>query len=306
MRTARLFAACLLSFFFQATLAMAGDDHLSLYTVTGVFSDQRTGIGVEMATVPGNRLALGAALETGPIANDNWYFRARVDARLPFSADLKTHWYPIGSVQWQLNENRLDGWLGVGFERTLLPVLDMTSDLLWQPQRSDLQVRFGLRLWLSRFDLLDARLRRAEPKGAVYQGGTPVSALNDVPVLETIPSAPPEPQLKSEVATAVITEVEKPPETVSSRSSAAPATRLFTPEPGWYVQLGLFRQSESVQRLLDDERLGVYRTNMLVWPDPAVDANRVLIGPYTKEQAQRVSQQLSKAAVENFLYHAQF
>jgi hypothetical protein len=213
------------------------------------------------------------------------------------------------SVQWVPQVNQLRGWLGVGFQREIIEELGLFGQANWQPSQNDFQVMLGLRFWFSRLGSLDARVKYAEPKGAVFESGqaksngltldvdtanqqeetAAVSSETTEPVITALPSEP-EPEV-SAVA-----------EDSNIKASVENTNKQTILLPGWYVHLGVFRQLESLQGLEQDERLVTYRHLAITWYDDNKAAFRFMLGPLSKPRSVALKQTFDSQNLDSFLY----
>ncbi|WP_040557014.1 SPOR domain-containing protein [Reinekea blandensis] len=272
----------------------ATDEQLSLYAVTTPRLPQYSGLGLEIATNPLPRLSLASSLELSDPFEAS-VVRIGAQARLRFSADLNTHWYPLLGLTWSSNQSNWRGQLGAGFERRIGTGTGFYSELLWGSEPVDQQLRIGLRFWLLRMDSLDRRMQRAEPKGAVYQGGPIDQAAIQTMKIPALPDQqdPPEQPVQNNAVSSSETVLPTEIPTAVSQPSLV---------EGWYVQLGVFRQQESVARLEQDPRLSAQREQQVVWFDNELNVHRFLLGPFPKARAVALQSQLKNAGLDSILY----
>ncbi len=299
----------------------AHDEHFSAFVVSSPLNVLNPGYGVELAGTLGQRTVFAAGMDiTEPGAESQRAYRIRLDSRLIYSSELNTQWYPTASVQWQLPNNRLTAWLGVGFQRNLLEPLSLVAETQWQPGSADFQLRFGLRFWLMRFQSLDARVKAADPLGAVYMPGQrPMTSLVNQPIVldstsfaaaeesrsGQTPLVSPRPDSSTKLMVAEThdsrsaTVIEESPEMAKGRKKTAQMLA-----PGWYLHLGLFTLETSVQQMSSDLRLRDYQSQLVTWYDANKQGYRVLLGPWLPIEAQEVSGLLKSQGLDNFLYNA--
>ncbi len=299
----------------------AHDEHFSAFLVSSPLNILNPGFGVELAGTLGQRTVFAAGMDiTEPGVESQRAYRIRLDSRLIYSSELNTQWYPTASVQWQLPDNRLTAWLGVGFQRNLLEPVSLVAETQWQPGSADVQLRIGLRFWLMRFQSLDARVKAADPQGAVYVPGNrpPTSVVNQSVVLESSPLAATEDSRSGVTASLspgldlsakdTVTVTHDAPSSAMMEKPSAVATALKTsPQmlvPGWYLHLGLFNLEKSVQEMSSDLRLRDYQSHLVTWYDASKQGYRVLLGPWSRVSAQEYSSRLKSQGLDNFLYSA--
>ena len=282
-------------------LALAYDEHVSLYAVAAPMNALDPGYGAELSSTIGNRTVFSSGLQwSAPDDVDERKLQWRADIRLLYSSELNTQWYPAASIQWQATDGDLSAWLGAGFQREILPTLGLFSEIHWQPGSTDIQARLGLRFWFSRFSTLDVRVRSTQPQGAVYASGTvgssalPLSEANEV---DAIPDLHPDTVSTTNKQPAIAPQPFSLPLSADSVPNVAE-----DPATGWYVHLGLFMAEQSIVELLADSRLIDYREQISIWFDDDRQATRILLGPMSKPKASSVSNQLKQIGVENFLY----
>jgi hypothetical protein len=262
------------------------------------------GYGFEAATTVGNRTVIGVGMdwrEPNDLGERDWFLRS--DARLLYGSELQTHWYPSVSLQWSTQMSQLQGWLGVGFQRELIQELGLFAHVGWQPVQHEFQVMAGLRFWFTRLGSLDARVKHAHPKGAVFQPG---QSSNRQLSLNT-PANPPEQlpfdeSITADVPSIMPSEAETIKTPLPTASKTDDVSRL---SQGWFVHLGVFRQLESIQSLEQDVRLDPYRHLLTTWYDDEKAAFRLLIGPLSKPRSVELKQSLGTQNLDSFLYQIQ-
>lgn len=286
-----------------ASCAFAEDEVLSVYGIGSAADIQRFGAGVEFGTLVGRRTVLGAGFELAePQDSLDRDFRVRLDARLLYGSEFKTHWYPMASVQWRADRQIIEPWAGAGFQRELADQLGLFADVLWRPFETEFQSRIGLRIWLSRFQTLDSRVDGADPMGAVYRGGSRESVSSNSLSIEPIRApqtaataelVPPSPVSLRQTETPVL----------SQSPAAAPVVNTQTAiTDQWYVHLGFFAQRQSMQELEIDSRLTMYQDSLITYYDDARSGYRFLIGPTSQAMARETRQSLLSSGLESFLY----
>lgn len=279
---------------FSCVAAYAKDEQLALYAVTSPRFPEYSGLGLEIATNPIPRLSLASTLEmTNPFNTS--VARIGAQGRLRFSADLNTHWYPIVGISWSSDQSTWHEQFGAGFERRIRAGTGFYSELLWSAEPANQQIRLGLRFWLLRLDSLDLRMQRAEPKGAIYQGGPMGQVAIETTNMTPVPTQP-EPLTLPAQNNAPDVKAQTPVPVVPATASQPSLTE------GWYVQLGVFRQRESVARLEQDRRLSDLLEQRIVWFDDDLKAHRFLLGPFSKVRAAELQSQLKNAGLDSILY----
>jgi hypothetical protein len=300
IRRSLCFSLCLLSSFI-----CAHDEHFSAYGVSAPSEVLNPGYGIEAATTVGNRTVIGLGMdwrEPNALGERDWFLRT--DARLLYGSELKTHWYPSVSLLWSPQQSLWQGWLGVGFQRELIQELGLFAHANWQPAQQEFQVMAGVRFWFTRLGSLDARVKHAEPKGAVYQSGQSTSKKLSLSSPTNAPE--PEPLPVVEVPTEVSSIQPLESEAKSESPAIAPKIEDIPKlSSGWFVHLGIFRQLESIQSLEQDARLDPYRSLLTTWYDDEKAAFRLLIGPLSKPSSAEIKQSLDTQNLDSFLYQIQ-
>lgn len=288
-----------------STSALAHDRQASLYASAAPVQLSAPGVGLSLATTVGNRTVIGAGV-LWPESREQEDSGARLalDARLLYSSERDTHWYPQIGLVWLPSEPTAQGWAGIGFQRQWTPELGFFAETLWQPSENQYRLQVGLRIWLDSFSSLDARVRAAEPVGVVYDGGRiraePVNEgdvnaiVAQMAVIQARPTVVVAPAQANPVEQSMPTQRASAP----SLADSAPVSQADT----WYLQLGLFRQIASIQPLLDDPRLDAYQTQLIRWYDVSVPGTRVLLGPLSRTKATRLKARLGSQNLNSFLY----
>jgi len=281
------------------SIACAHDAQLSVYSAAQPSGTLNPGYGVELGTTVGNRTAVGVGLALSePRGGSDRDFSVQVEGRLLYGSELNTHWYPLVGTVWQVERNEIRPWIGAGFQRQLIPEVGIYSDALWQPYDSEVQFRLGIRIWLERFTSLDARVRSADPVGVVYQGG--VRAQSKKVSIEVQEPVPPVTVTEEQGSPSVV----KPGPAQPVVSNLAEDLSQAVPEPidSWYLHLGLFRQQESMRELEGDPRLEIYQARLQNWFDERKGVFRLLLGPMSKSEAERLKFMLLDDRIDSFLY----
>ncbi|WP_320827672.1 hypothetical protein [Reinekea sp.] len=313
--------------------ALAYDKQMSLYASAAPVRLLEPGLGLSFATTVGNRTVMGlGVLWPEPRESGNGGAQLSLDGRLLYSSERDTHWYPQFGLNWQ-PAAPLQAWVGLGFQRQWTSELGLFAESLWRPGENEYRLHLGLRLWLDSFQSLDARVRAADPVGVVYGGGRrPVVDTGAVELKVVLaPSAAPQilpdsngeqPEPPAARVTAGI-EPSPVPTPVDAESRATPASNVapvpnaaFAPNLAavpsvtradaqanqWYLQLGLFRHSASVQPLVDDPRLENYQSQLIRWYDGSVPATRLLLGPLNRSDASSLKALLQVQDLNSFLF----
>jgi len=305
-----LLMSCIISIL--AANALAYDKQFSLYASSAPVRLLEPGLGLSFATTVGNRTVLGlGVLWPEPRVRENGSAQLALDGRLLYSSERDTHWYPQFGLNWQPSEKEVQAWVGLGFQRQWTPELGLFAASLWRPGDNQYRLHVGLRLWLDSFQSLDSRVRAADPVGVVYGGGRRRLDESDAAELDVVlaPSVPPQTRPDSNI------ERLQPNPIAVSVKGAAVSSRANTSadvessiEPTdvkadhWYLQLGLFRHSASLQPLVDDPRLESYQSQLIRWYDSSVSGTRLLLGPLSRSDASSLKAALQVQALDSFLY----
>jgi len=300
-----LFAAAILALL--GTTTLAHDRQASLYASAAPVQLSAPGVGLSLATTVGNRTVIGVGvLWPEPREQEDSGARLSLDARLLYSSERDTHWYPQIGLVWLPSEPTVQGWAGIGFQRQWTPEVGFFAETLWQPSESQYRLQVGLRIWLDSFSSLDARVRAADPVGVVYEGGRiTVQASDEVEELDVSASAAQMTAIQARpvsLATVAPAPVDQPKSTQSANAPASGAIALVSQADTWYLQLGLFRQVASIKPLVEDPRLDVYQSQLIRWYDVSVSGTRVLLGPLSRAQATRLKATLRSQELSSFLY----
>jgi len=287
------------------TTTLAYDRQASVYASAAPVQLSAPGVGLSLATTVGNRTVVGVGvLWPEPREQEEDGARLSLDARLLYSSERDTHWYPQIGLVWLPSQATVQGWAGIGFQRQWTPEVGFFAETLWQPSENQYRLQVGLRIWLDSFSSLDARVRAADPVGAVYAGGRiSVQAVDEVDVSADVAQMTEQQARPLVVPNAVPASLVERPNPV--QSEAAPVlnvTAAVIQADAWYLQLGLFRQIASIKPLVEDPRLDVYQTQLIRWYDVSVPGTRVLLGPLSRAKATRIKATLRSQELNSFLY----
>lgn len=285
------------------SLCHATDEHLAFYAWAPPLQGYEPGFGADFGTTMGNRTVLtGGAMLSAP-ENDSRELSMHVGARLLFRSELSTHLYPSTELTWNTQSDRFRWRVGAGIQRELWPIIGVFAESHWEPASADFSGRLGLRLWVTRFSTLDARVRSSSPIGAVYQGGRRASS--NAQAAPQVDSEPPVVELSLDNATVALPSASS--DSIAPNISQPDVGNVISPAPvntagRWYVHLGLFQVQTSLNKLKNDPRLSSYQNAIVRHYDASKNAYRLLIGPYIKPKASAVMNSLKTDGLDSFLY----
>ncbi len=279
-----------LLFIFAMSIAGAHDRQISTFAQASPFSILDPGYGAEYSDTLGNRTVFGLNLVwTEPDLERTRSVELAAGARLLYSSEYNTQWYPTATVAWNFTDRTLKPRLGVGFQHVTPLEVGFFSEALWAPYENEYQIKLGLRFWISRFKSLDTRIRTADPVGAVYKQRRSPKAPSLKPVKEDNVLVPVRPTVPVAMA---IPETNIEPN--DNRVAVIPAD--------WYLHLGSFRQRDSLKPLEETRALVNYQHQLNRWYDDKQSLYRLLLGPITQPEALKLKAQLATKNVDSFLY----
>jgi hypothetical protein len=294
--------------------AYAYDPHLSIIANATPGRELNPGVSLEYANTFGVRTVLASDFGiTEPNSNNQRAVLLSLNGRLLYSAGLTSQWYPQASVSWQSDLNQLDTWLGLGFQKEAIPEAGYFVEANWRTQSDRFRVKAGIRLWLDRFSSLDTRVRSSEPMGAVYRSGKPVAGASPIELESELKNSVHQQNSSASLTTklpapevAQAVSVNPLPNTGSEPLTTKLTTQSVEPtaavDESWYVQLGLFSQRKSMTELEEDVRLAKYQQQLAPWYDPSRLHYRLLLGPYEKQQAQVMLEEMKRLKLDSFLF----
>ena len=289
------------------TTTLAYDRQASVFASAAPVQLSAPGVGLSLATTVGNRTVLGVGvLWPEPREQEDDGARLSLDARLLYSSERDTHWYPQIGLVWLPSQPTVQGWAGIGFQRQWTPEVGFFAETLWQPSENQYRLQIGLRIWLDSFSSLDARVRAADPVGAVYDGGRiTVQASDEVEELDVSASAAQMTAIQARpvsLATVALAPVDQPKPAQSAGAPSSGDIARVSQADTWYLQLGLFQQVASIKPLVEDPRLAAYQTQLIQWYDVSALGTRVLLGPLSRAKASRIKATLRSQELNSFLY----
>lgn len=251
---------------------------------------------------------------------------------VPFQGGLRQRWYPFVGLDLTLDPDAaysgLDPFYGAGIEQRWVNQWGGFAEVRYQTGRAqDWHLALGVRFWPGRSQQLDARMRRSEPDRAADDAGFDG-------IIELTPSASPARPVESTSAASRETEdetpasaaveqqpVPRPQQPTPNDQTAAPTetapTELLKPDDstlamieqataglpaGSYLQLGFFRQPESIQRFRTQVGDQSWAAELRLYHDDRLDGMRVLLGPYPPAEIPARRQALMAAGQEVFVY----
>ena len=248
---------------------------------------------------------------------------------VPFQSGLRQRWYPFVGLDLMLDQDAPDAGLapfyGAGFEQRWVNRWGGFAEVRYQTGRAqDWHLALGLRFWPGRSQELDARMRRSDPVRAADDAGfdgrieltPPASPTQPVEATAQAVEDPPEntPPAAPEVESIVVPASRQRPldgqtETAQSELPEPDESTLAMIEQataglpaGTYLQLGFFRQPESIQRFRSQVVDQSWASELRLHHDDRLDGMRVLLGPYPPAEIPSRREALIAAGQEVFVY----
>lgn len=274
----RVLAGCLLFILCEVTFA---ESTVSLFFGQETEALDQYWLGAEYATNLGKRLYAGVDYATALSSETVVDHRVALTAGVRLNSEQRWVVMPLATVEWRANSQQFGAALGGGVEWHSGGLLGTYSEIRWQPWQAEVRYRIGFRIWPARMSALDNRVSRADPMGAVYQGGQPTRIVQQPANKE--PEAQP---------------VQR---NVSSQTGVSGTGRNGGFASGYYLQLGVFQTDNALNAMQQNSVLQSYRADLKTQYDPELNAIRLVIGAYSITEAQAIKTELQAQGMETIL-----